>query len=66
MTMSKLDNLEEATEYSIIVTATLSNSQSQYINVMQMIIFTVPSEPPSYVKVCSVESSVINLEWGLV
>ena len=33
---------------------------------MQMIIFTVPSEPPSYVKVCSVESSVINLEWGQV
>ena len=29
MTMLTLDNLEEATEYSIIVTATLSNSQSQ-------------------------------------
>ena len=29
MTMLILDNLEEATEYSIIVTATLSNSQSQ-------------------------------------
>ena len=27
-----LDNLEEATEYSIIVTATLSNSQSQQDN----------------------------------
>ena len=29
MTMLILDNLEEATEYSIIVTATLSNSQLQ-------------------------------------
>ena len=34
---------------------------------MQMIIiFTVPSQPPSHVKVGSVKSSTINLEWGLV
>ena len=32
MTMLILDNLEEATEYSIIVTAILSNSQSQQDN----------------------------------
>ena len=32
MTMSTLDNLEEATEYSIVFTATLSNSQSQQDN----------------------------------
>ena len=29
-------------------------------------VFTVPSEPPSYVKVCDVGSSTINLEWGQV
>ena len=34
--------------------------------IVRILIFTVPSEPPSYVKVCDVESSTINLKWGLV
>ena len=34
--------------------------------IVRILIFTVPSEPPSYVKVRDVESSTIILEWGQV
>ena len=80
----QLTGLEEGTEYSITVTATLTGGESEQDTITattrtagesisqslfshsEPFSLTVPSAPPSSVRLSVVSSTSINVRWGLV
>ncbi|CAI8015209.1 Receptor-type tyrosine-protein phosphatase F, partial [Geodia barretti] len=61
-----LDGLEEGTEYSITVTATLTGNGGTQESSTATTLTAAPSAPPPDLTVTDVNSSTITVEWGEV
>ncbi|CAI8015236.1 Netrin receptor DCC, partial [Geodia barretti] len=63
-TSYQLTGLEEGTQYSITVTATLTGGRTEQDTVTATTRTAAPSAPPSSVRLSVVSSTSINVRWG--
>ncbi|CAI8026847.1 Protein sidekick, partial [Geodia barretti] len=60
----QLTGLEEGTQYSIILTVTLTGGRTEQNTVTGTTRTAAPSAPPSSVRLSVVSSASINVRWG--
>ncbi|CAI8029809.1 Receptor-type tyrosine-protein phosphatase F, partial [Geodia barretti] len=60
----QLTGLEEGTQYSITVTATLTGGRTEQDIITATTRTAAPSAPPSSVRLSVVSSTSINVRWG--